>query len=151
MVAKLRHMRTMNVEHRQQGHCSSTVGRKLLKGAFLFFTTFMLKQFKLWKPISKVLWHANGICGPKLADELTQHRCVLWCIQLACNQLLSNSLGACMSPSPGDTLATSIYRIVASRSMSWLVTCLGLFRLLMKVIFGPYVLWPLDKKLIFWT
>ena len=32
------------------------------------------------------------------------------------------------------------YRIVASRSMSWLVTCLGLFRLLMKGIFGPYVL-----------
>ena len=34
----------------------------------------------------------------------------------------------------------SEYRIVASRSMSWLVTCLGLFRLLMKGIFGPYVL-----------
>ena len=32
------------------------------------------------------------------------------------------------------------YRIVASRSTSWLVTCLGLFRLLMKGIFGPYVL-----------
>ena len=44
----------------------------------------------------------------------------------------------------------SIYRIVASRSTSQLVTCLGLFRLLMKGIFGPYVLWPLDKKLIFW-
>ena len=42
------------------------------------------------------------------------------------------------------------YRIVASRSTSRLVTCLGLFRLLMKGIFGPYVLWPLDKKLIFW-
>ena len=55
LVAKLRHMRTMNIEHRQQGHCSSTIGWKLLKGAFLFFTTFMLKQFKLWKPLSKVL------------------------------------------------------------------------------------------------
>ena len=43
-----------------------------------------------------------------------------------------------------------IYRIVASRSTSRLVTCLDLFRLLMKGIFGPYVLWPLDKKLIFW-
>ena len=43
-----------------------------------------------------------------------------------------------------------MYRIVASRSTSRLVTCLGLFRLLMKEIFGPYVLWPLDKKLIFW-
>ena len=39
---------------------------------------------------------------------------------------------------------------VASRSMSRLVTCHGLFRFLMKGIFGPYVLWPLDKKLIFW-
>ena len=44
----------------------------------------------------------------------------------------------------------NIYRIVASRSTSRLVTCLGLFRLLMKGIFGPYVLWPMDKKLIFW-
>ena len=42
------------------------------------------------------------------------------------------------------------YRIVASRSTSRLVTCLGLFRLLMKGIFSPYVLWPFDKKLIFW-
>ena len=32
------------------------------------------------------------------------------------------------------------YRIVASRSTSRLVTCLGLFRLFMKGIFGPYVL-----------
>ena len=32
------------------------------------------------------------------------------------------------------------YRIVTSRSTSRLVTCLGLFRLLMKGIFGPYVL-----------
>ena len=32
------------------------------------------------------------------------------------------------------------YRIVASRSTSRLVTCLGLFRLLMKGIFDPYVL-----------
>ena len=47
-------------------------------------------------------------------------------------------------------MAKDIYRIVASRSTSRLVTCLGLFRLLMKGIFGPYVLWPLDKKLIFW-
>ena len=42
------------------------------------------------------------------------------------------------------------YRIVASRSTSRLVTCLGLFRLLMKGIFDPYVLWPFGKKLIFW-
>ena len=32
------------------------------------------------------------------------------------------------------------YCIVASRSTSRLVTCLGLFKLLMKGIFGPYVL-----------
>ena len=37
-------------------------------------------------------------------------------------------------------VAFSEYRIVASRSTSRLVTCLGLFRLLMKGIFGPYVL-----------
>ena len=49
-------------------------------------------------------------------------------------------------PNPDD----SKYCIVASRSTSRLVTCLGLFRLLMKGIFGPYVLWTLDKKLIFW-
>ena len=42
------------------------------------------------------------------------------------------------------------YRIVASRSTSRLVTCLGLYRLLMKGIFDPYVLWPFGKKLIFW-
>ena len=40
-----------------------------------------------------------------------------------------------------DSSATiRIYRIVASRSTSRLVTCLGLFRLVMKGIFGPYVL-----------
>ena len=37
-------------------------------------------------------------------------------------------------------VAFSEYRIVASRSTSRLVTSLGLFRLLMKGIFGPYVL-----------
>ena len=43
-----------------------------------------------------------------------------------------------------------VYRIVASRSTSRLVTCLSLLRFIMKGIFGPYVLWPFDKKLIFW-
>ena len=46
-------------------------------------------------------------------------------------------------------LSTLRLLIVASRSTSRLVTCLGLFRLLMKRIFGPYVLWPFDKNLIF--
>ena len=41
-----------------------------------------------------------------------------------------------------------IYRIVTSRSTSRLVTYLGLFRLLMRGIFGPYILWPFDKKCI---
>ena len=49
-----------------------------------------------------------------------------------------------------DLRNQTVYRLVASRSTSRLVTCLGLFRLLMKGIFGPYVLWPLDRKLIFW-
>ena len=44
LVAKLRHMRTMNIEHRQQGHCSSTIGWKLLKGVFLLFFTSKMKQ-----------------------------------------------------------------------------------------------------------
>ena len=43
-------------------------------------------------------------------------------------------------PSPKVRIIYWIYRIVASRSTSRLVTCLGLFRLLMKGIFGPYVL-----------
>ena len=42
-----------------------------------------------------------------------------------------------------------VYRIVASRSTSRLVTCLGLFRLLMKGIFGTYVLWPFEKSWFF--
>ena len=49
---------------------------------------------------------------------------------------------SCRTSLPVETLIEtgSIYRIVASRSTSRLVTCLGLFRLLMKGIFGPYVL-----------
>ena len=42
-----------------------------------------------------------------------------------------------------------IYRIVASTSPSRIEAHAGLFRLLMKGIFDPYVLWPFDKKLIF--
>ena len=41
------------------------------------------------------------------------------------------------------------YRIVASSSPSRIEAHAGLFRLLMKGIFDPYVLWPFDKKLIF--
>ena len=48
---------------------------------------------------------------------------------------------AWLFPGPGGVKTHPlIYRIVASRSTSRLVTCLGLFRLLMKGIFGPYVL-----------
>ena len=42
-----------------------------------------------------------------------------------------------------------IYRIVASSNPSRIEAHAGLFRLLMKGIFDPYVLWPFDKKLIF--
>ena len=42
-------------------------------------------------------------------------------------------------PSNNKKVIHHTYRIVASRSTSRLVTCLGLFRLLMKGIFGPYV------------
>ena len=40
------------------------------------------------------------------------------------------------------------YRIVASTSLSCFEAHTGLFRLLMKGIFYPYVLWPFDKMLI---
>ena len=42
------------------------------------------------------------------------------------------------------------YRKVASSNTSPLEVHAEFFRLLLKGIFGPYVLWPLDKKLIFW-
>ena len=40
------------------------------------------------------------------------------------------------------------YRKVASSNMSCLEAHAGFFRLLMKGIYGPYALWPFDKKLI---
>ena len=42
------------------------------------------------------------------------------------------------------------YCIVASASLFRFEAHTGLFRLLMKGIFDPYVLWPFDKKLIFY-
>ena len=54
LVAKLRHMRTMNIKHRQQGHCSSTIGCKLLKGALLlFFSKIMLLMWGHTKILRK--------------------------------------------------------------------------------------------------
>ena len=41
------------------------------------------------------------------------------------------------------------YRKVTSTNPSHLEAHAGFFRLLMKGIFDPYVLWPFDKKLIF--
>ena len=41
------------------------------------------------------------------------------------------------------------YRKIASSNTSRLEAHEGFFRLLMKGIFGSYVLWPFDKKLIF--
>ena len=40
------------------------------------------------------------------------------------------------------------YRKVASSNTSCLEAHAGFFRLIMKGIFNPYVLWPFDKKLI---
>ena len=41
------------------------------------------------------------------------------------------------------------YRKIASSNTSRLEAHVGFFRLLMKGIFGPYVLWPFDKNVIF--
>ena len=43
----------------------------------------------------------------------------------------------------------SHYPIVSSSKTSRLEARAGFFRLLLKGIFDPYVLWPFDKKLIF--
>ena len=49
----------------------------------------------------------------------------------------------------GTKLCTNFkYRNVASSNTSLLEAHAGFFRLLMKGIFDPYVLWPFDKKLI---
>ena len=42
------------------------------------------------------------------------------------------------------------YRKIASSNTSRLEAHVDFYRLLMKGIFGPYVLWHFDKKLIFW-
>ena len=41
------------------------------------------------------------------------------------------------------------YHKVASSNTSGLEAHVGFFRLVIKGSFGPYVLWPFDKKLIF--
>ena len=43
----------------------------------------------------------------------------------------------------------NVYRKIASSNTFRLEAHVGFFRLFMKRIFGPYVLWPFDKKLIF--
>ena len=50
-----------------------------------------------------------------------------------------------------NLIASKVYEycIVTSTSASRIEAHAGLFRTLMKGIFNPYVLWPLDKKLIF--
>ena len=45
-------------------------------------------------------------------------------------------------------LLKEAYRKVASSNTSHLEAHAGFFRLLMKGIFDPYVLWPFDKKWI---
>ena len=42
------------------------------------------------------------------------------------------------------------YHKIASSNTSCLEAHVGFFRLLMKGIFGPYVLWPFEKKLFFY-
>ena len=42
-----------------------------------------------------------------------------------------------------------MYRKIASSNTSRLEAHVGFFRLFMKGIFCPYVIWPFDKKLIF--
>ena len=42
-----------------------------------------------------------------------------------------------------------IYRKLASSNLSHLEAHAGFFRLLMKEIFNPYILLPIDKQLIF--
>ena len=42
-----------------------------------------------------------------------------------------------------------MYRKISSSNTSRLEAYVGFFRLLVKGIFDPYVLWPFDKKLIF--
>ena len=60
---------------------------------------------------------------------------------------------ACNDPNIGKYRLMSIglstyYRKVASSNTSRLKAHAGIFKLLMKEIFDPYVLWPFDKKLI---
>ena len=59
---------------------------------------------------------------------------------------LQTTMGQTSSCSRIQTLA---YRKVASSNTSRLEAQAGFFRLLMKGIFNPYVLWPFDKKSIF--
>ena len=49
----------------------------------------------------------------------------------------------------GVLTKTFAYHKVASSNTSRLEAHAGFFRLLMKGIFGPYVLWPFDKKVDF--
>ena len=67
-------------------------------------------------------------------------------------KLVTKNIWDCR-PTVGQTLIFGpyhdTYRKIASSNMSRLVAHVGFFRLLMKGIFGPYVLWPLDINLIF--
>ena len=47
------------------------------------------------------------------------------------------------------TSLRNTYRKIASSNTSRLEAHVGFFRMLMKGTFGPYVLWPFDKKLYF--
>ena len=66
-----------------------------------------------------------------------------------CQPLASNFLTLWVWELFGTTIIRNDkYRIVASSNTSRLEAHTGFFRLLMKGIFYPYVLWPFDKELI---
>ena len=103
------------------------------QGSFFFLCERRIQFYKVQFPFSLILFlhtirflHLNG--KPIQAP-------------LLCNWPLSGNTFRLEFQNELQRLQNnSTYRIVASRSTSRLVTCLDLFRLLMKGIFGPYVL-----------
>ena len=91
---------------------------------------------------SKIM-HQQGLSMQKNALHSLTRFFTTICIQpwaTLSSGLESKNFITCDSLLKSVHYCIDVYRIVASRSTSRLVTCLGLFRLLMKGIFGPYVL-----------
>ena len=73
-------------------------------------------------------WHARErppYCGPRVKSGL-------------------------IAMNPSHQMAKFTYCEITSSNTSRLEAHAGFFRLLMKRIFGPYTVWPFNKKLIFW-